>query len=268
MKFLDMFDKLDDIIYKPIELITDWAGEPLRTREHKRKEQSADNELKRDIERKTAKERVASEIKMKDRKIASEIKMKEREREADIEVKKETEVIRIIAEIQEWKKDQEFNRMKAVSEAISKYQKELTQLNVDAVNDIGHMQIELREKAQNLVYEKTIKYKDLQTTATQEAMEDLKRIETDFSDNEVAKKILNKAVEDRLGNIINVAANFLEELNDDIRSINKNITLLAESGHRFIETHLAHFQELGFSDEEIKKLKDAKEVEVKVIDQE
>lgn len=252
-----MFDKLDDIIYKPIELVTDWAREPLKARDHKRKEQSADNELKRDIERKTAEQRVASEI-----------KMKEREREADIEVKKETEVIRIIAEIQEWKKDQEFNRMKAVSEAISKYQKELTQLNVDAVNDIGHMQIELREKAQNLVYEKTIKYKDLQMTSTQEAMEDLKRVETDFSDNEVAKKILNKAIEDRLGNIINVAANFLEELNDDIRSINKNITLLAESGHRFIETHLAHFQELGFSDEEIKKLKDAKEVEVKVIDQE
>ena len=60
MKFLDMFDKLDDIIYKPIELITDWAGEPLRAREHKRKEQSADNELKRDIERKTAEKRVAS----------------------------------------------------------------------------------------------------------------------------------------------------------------------------------------------------------------
>lgn len=252
-----MFDKLDDIIYKPIELITDWAREPIKARDHKRKEQSADNELKRDIERKTA-----------EQKIASKIKMKEREKEADIEVKKETEVVRILTEIQEWKKDQEFNRMKAVSEAISKYQKKLMQLNVNAVNDIGHMQIELREKAQNLVYEKTIKYKDLQRTATKEAMEDLKNVEIDFSDNEAAKKILNEAIEDRLKNIINVAANFLEELNDDIRSINKNITLLAESGHRFVEEHLTHFQDLGFSAEEIKKLKEAGEVEVKVIDQE
>ena len=257
MKFLDMFDKLDDIIYKPIEMMTDWAREPLKAREHKRKEQSADNELERDLR------------KEKERKeVDSDIKIKEAEKRAEIAIKKETEVVRIIAEIEEWKKDQEFNRMKAVSEAISKYQKELTQLNVGAVNAIGTMQIELREKAQNLVYEKTIKYKDLQKTSTQEAMEELKRVETEFSDNEVAKEILNKAIEDRLRNIINVAANFLQELNDDIRSINKNITLLAESGHRFIETHLAHFQALGFSDEEIKKLKDAKEVEAKVIDQE
>ena len=255
MNFLKMFDKLDDIIYKPVELITDWAHEPLKSREHKRREESADRELQREIERKTAEE-----------KIASEIKIKEKAREVDIEIKKETEIIRIIAEIEEWKRDQEFNRMKSVSEAISKYQKELTQLNVDAVNDIGHMQIELREKAQNLVYEKTIKYKDLQTIATQEAMEDLKKVETDFSDNEVAKEILNKAIQDRLGNIITVAANFLKELNDDIRSINSNITLLSERGHRFIETYLAQFQALGFSEEDIKRLKEAEVVEVEVIE--
>lgn len=36
MGFFDMFDKLDDIIYKPIEAITDWAREPLKRWEHKR----------------------------------------------------------------------------------------------------------------------------------------------------------------------------------------------------------------------------------------
>ena len=243
---LKMFDKVDDIFYKPIELITDWASEPLKAREHKRKEQSEENKLK----------------------IASERKMKERKQEADIAIKKETEVVRIIAEIEEWKKDQEFNRMKAVSEAVSKYQKELTQLNVNAANAIGNMQIELREKAQNLVLEKTIKYKQLQDKAWKEASEDLKRIETDFPDNEAAKDILTKAVDARLGNIIDVARNFLNELNDDIRSINKNISLLADSGQKFIERHLTQFQALGFSDEEIKKLKEAKEVEAKVIDEE
>lgn len=254
---LKMFDKVDDIFYKPIELITDWAREPLKAREHKRKEQSEENKSKRDIERS-----------IEEQKTASKIKMEERRQEADIAIKKETEVVRIIAEIEEWKKDQEFNRMKAVSEAVSKYQKELTQLNVNAANAIGNMQIELREKAQNLVLEKTIKYKQLQDRAWKEASEDLKRIETDFPDNEAAKDILTKAVDTRLGNIIDVARNFLNELNDDIRSINKNISLLADSGQRFIERHLTQFQALGFSDEEIKKLKDAKEVEVKVSDEE
>ncbi|MDE2724370.1 MAG: hypothetical protein OXI59_13435 [Gemmatimonadota bacterium] len=257
MNFLNMFDKLDDIIYKPIELITNWASEPLKSREHKRREQSADRELQREIERKTAKQ-----------KITSEIKMKERELEANIEIKKETKVVRIIAELEEWKKDQDFKRMKDVSEAIIKYQKALTQLNVDTANDIGNMQIDLREKAQNLVYEKTIKYKELQDTAMKDAREDLKRIETDFPDNEAAQKILNKAVEDRLENIINVARNFLQELNDDIRSINRNIDLLTDSGQKFIERHLSQFHALGFSDEEIKRLKEAEEVEVEVIEQE
>ena len=257
MNFLNMFDKLDDIIYKPIELITDWAHEPLKSRDHKRKEQSADNELKREIERKTAKQ-----------KIASEIKMKERELEADIEIKKETEVVRIIAELEEWKKDQDFKRMKDVSEAVAKYQKALTQLNVDAANDIGNMQIDLREKAQNLVIEKTQKYEDFKSRATKDAMEDFKRIETDFSDNEVAKKILYKAIEARLAGTIKAAENFIQELNDDISSINKNINLLTQSGQRFIERHLDQFQTLGFSDAEIKRLKEAEEVEVEVIEQE
>ncbi len=251
MNFLGMFDKLDDIIYKPIELITDWAHEPLKAREYQRSEQRAENELKREIERKTAEQRIASEM-----------KMKEREQETDIEIKKETEVVRIIAEIEEWKRDQEFNRMKAVSEAISKYQKELTQLNLDAVNAIGNMQIELREKAQNLVYEKTIKYKELQDMAWKDASEDLKKIEIDFSDNEVARDILTRSVEARLTNIIDVARNFLNELNEDIRSINNNISLLTESGQKFIESHLDQFRTLGFSNAEIKRLKEAEDVEV------
>ena len=257
MSLWKMFDKLDDIVYEPMKLMTDWAREPLKSREHKRREQSADQELQREIQRKTA-----------EQKIASEIKMKERELEANIEIKKETEVVRIIAEIEELKKDQDFKRMKKVSEAIVKYQKALTQLNVDTANDIGNMQIDLREKAQNLVYEKTIKYKELQDAAMKDAMDDLTRIETDFSDNEAAKKILNNAVEDRLENIINVARNFLQELNDDIRSINRNIDLLTDSGQKFIERHLSQFHALGFSDEEIKRLKEAEVVEVEVIEQE
>lgn len=36
MAFLDMFDKIDDIIYKPVEAICDWTKEPLRKWEHER----------------------------------------------------------------------------------------------------------------------------------------------------------------------------------------------------------------------------------------
>ena len=254
MNFLKMFDKLDDIVYAPIKLMADWAHEPLKSREHKRQEQSADNELKREIERKTA-----------EQKISSEIKMKERELEADIEIKKETEVVRIIAELEEWKKDQDFKRMKDVSEAIIKYQKALTQLNSNAAYTIGNMQIDLRKKAADLVAERENKYIELQDKAIKDAMEDLAKIETDFSDNEVAKEILNKAVNTRLTSIFKAADNFITQLADDLRSINKNIDLLTQGGQKFIERHLSQFHALGFSDEDIKRLKEA---EFEVIDQE
>ena len=219
MGFLDMFDKLDDIIYKPIELVTDWAKEPLRRWEDKR-----------NIEKERA--RIDAE---------TQSRIKEKEAEVELAIKKETEIKRILVEIEEFKKDKEFERMKAVSEAIMKYQEVLTRLNVDAINAIGHMQLDLREKAQQLVYDKTIRYKELQDQAIAEAEKDLKRIEDDFQENNIAKDILIKAVDKRLANIIDTAHNFLIELNADIKLLNQSITLLAEQGQRFIESHLEKF---------------------------
>jgi len=68
-----MFDKLDDIIYKPIELVTDWAKEPLRRWEHKR-----------NIEQERA--RIDAEI---------QNRIKEKEAEVDLVIKKKTEIRRI-----------------------------------------------------------------------------------------------------------------------------------------------------------------------------
>lgn len=228
------FDKLDDIIYEPIKMVTDWAREPLKRSEHKRSLEKMERE----------------------KRIESEIRMEEESQKTELEIKKETEKVRIITEIEEWKKDQEFSRMQKVSESIIKFQSELTKINVDAINEIGNMQLELREKAQNLVYSKTIKYKELQDTAMKDAMVELKKIDDEFGDNEIAKNILIKAVDARLSNIIDTAHNFLLELNNDIRSLNKNIDLLTSSGQKFIERHLDQFNALGFAQESIKKLKD------------
>lgn len=89
----------------------------------------------------------------------------------------------------------------------------------------------------------------------QEAMKDLMRIEKEFGDNELSKKILINAVDQRLANIINTAHNFLLELNSDIKLLNQNIDILTSSGQKFIERHLSQFHSLGFSKEEIKKLR-------------
>jgi hypothetical protein len=120
---------------------------------------------------------------------------------------------------------------------------------------IGNIQLGLRKQAQDLVYERTIKYKELQDSAMQEAMQDLKRIESEFGDNELSKKILINAVDKRLANIIDTAHNFLLELNSDIKLLNQNIDILTSSGQQFIERHLSQFHSLGFSKEEIKQLR-------------
>ena len=131
--------------------------------------------------------------------------------------------------------------MKKTTEAIMNYQEQLTKLNVNAINAIGYMQLELRERAQKLVYEKTIQYKELQDIAMTDAIGDLQKIEDQFSDNDRAKDILTNAVDKKLANIIDTANNFLLELNRDIRSLNEGISLLAEKGQTFIENHLDRF---------------------------
>lgn len=234
MGLLDMFDKLDDIVYEPIKLLTDWAREPLRIWEDKRKR-------KREIEK---------------MKVEAENRIKERRAEVELEIKKETEIKKILVEIEEFKKDKEFERMKAVSEAIIKYKETLTKINIEAIEAIGNMQLDLRNKAQQLVYEKTVKYKELQDLAIKEAEEDLKRIEKDFSNNETARKILINAIDRRLANIIDTAHNFLIELNSDIKLINQNISLLTERSQNFIENHLQHFHitSIANANEELKRI--------------
>lgn len=230
MKLISALGKLGDIVVKPIELITDWGKEPLKKWEHERS-----------VEKERAKLNAESQNRIREMETVASIKTKEKELETNLAIKKETEIKRIFVEIDEFQKDKELQRMVAVTEAIMKYKQELTKLNVNAINAIGNMQLDLREKAQELVYEKTVKYKSLQDQAIKEAVDDLKRIDEDFSENEVAKEILIKAVDRRLANIIDTAHNFLLELNSDIKLLNQSINFLTEHGQSFIESHLEKF---------------------------
>lgn len=235
--------KFADIVLKPIELITDWGREPLKKRDHER-----------EIERDHARLNTKSQNKIKEMETELDIKAREKELDVNFSIKKETEVKRIFIELEELKKDKELQRMVAVSEAIMKYQQELTKLNVNAINAIGNMQLDLRDKAQQLVYDKTVKYKVLQDQAINEAANDIKRIYNDFTDNDVAKDILIRAVDKRLANIIDTAHNFLLELNADIKLLNQSINILTEHGQTFIESHLEKFHVVGPAMDAVKQI--------------
>ncbi len=230
MTWFDVFDKLDDIIFEPIKLVTDWAREPLKSRDHSR-----------NLEREERAQRLAADIVKEDKILDAKLADQSKKNDAELEIRKKTEVQRILTEIETLKKDKDFERMQAVSDAIMKYQEKLTQLNISAISAIGNMQLDLRKKAQELVYEKTINYKELQDSAHKQAFLEMQRIEESFPDNEAAKAILYRSVDQRLASIIITAQKFLEELNNDIAVLNQSINLLTAQGQSFIESHLEKF---------------------------
>jgi len=235
--FTDAIVKIGRFITRPIEIITetinDWAHEPLKRWEHQRSEQSKDNDVRRQIDIDTA--RIRTETKLR---------MEETEHNTNLEIKRATEIVRITKEIEEWQKDKQFERMKSVTEAIMVYQEKLTQININAIAAIGNMELSLREKAHNLIIDKTRKYKELQDIAIEQAAEKFQMIESQFGDNEKASNILYSAVDASLGNIIKNASNFMDELNEDIKMLNSNIDILAKNGQKFIEDHLQQFKTL------------------------
>lgn len=228
-------------VSKPIEVLCDWASEPLKQRSHERTESAQDSAHQRNISTLTAQSRSVHEFKTKEMELEHRLRSEEKVLEVDLEVRRVREIEMAVAEIQEWKKEKEFERMERTTAAIALYLEQLTKLNVETINAIGHMQLELKERAQQLVYEKTIQYKELQDTAIEEAMNDFLRIEEKFSGNERATDILIRAVDTKMGNIITTSTRFLEELNRDIVNLNESIDRLTNQGQKFIENHLERF---------------------------
>lgn len=219
--------KLGDVLLSPVNMLCSWAEEPLKRAEIERQEDAKDNDVRRDIERQIGVEKGLSELK----------------------IRSETEVVRIISEIEELKKDKEFERMKAVSNAMMDYQKELTRINVEAVEAIGSMRIDLQRKAYELIHEKTQQYAQLQDKAINQAQDQLDRIDNNSNMSEKSKNIISNAVDEKLTGIIRNATRFIEQLNDDMQLIGKDINLITSSGQKFIQRHLEQFQLIGFSEQ-------------------
>lgn len=128
---MGVFDKLVSIVHRPIELIAEWASEPLKKAA-----------LEREVDAARKKGLAQAEI---DKIILTY--------QHELRIKQETEIARIYMELEQLKKDKELSRQKEVSDAIMEYQKQLTRMNINAVNAIGNMQLDLRARAQALMQE-------------------------------------------------------------------------------------------------------------------
>lgn len=144
MAVLDMFDKLDDIIYKPVETVCDWIKEPLRTFEHRREMKRQQMNIEA-TERANAAARAhelnlsrqAAENDAAQKRLDQELIEEERESiRADLEAraKIDADIRRWNTEIDQMILEQEDARRDRLVECIKRYQ-------IDLANEIGRAHV-------------------------------------------------------------------------------------------------------------------------------
>lgn len=220
MGFLDMFDKLDDIIYKPVQAICDWVEEPLKKWEHGREMDSyaQDAQAKEDMYR-----------------LEAQIEMERKQQETELLAQSK----KWDAEIEEMIAEQEDARRDKLVEALKNYQIQLATASRDIVNSIGEMSLELRSKANDLVLEKTQAYRRIQQEAKAQSMQEMKEAKDDFfeSDPETYHILINDIMQERR-TMVDTAAKCIVELSEDLARLNANTDILMRQGMAAIEGYL------------------------------
>lgn len=249
MAVLDMFDKLDDIIYKPVETVCDWIKEPLRAFEHRREMKRQQMNIEA-TERANAAARAhelnlsrqAAENDAAQKRLDQELIEEERESiRADLEAraKIDTDIRRWNAEIDQMILEQEDARRDRLVECIKRYQIDLGNATTDIVENIGMMSLELREKANELVQQKTESYIEMQKKAETAAMERLEEIDVRFANNERVRIRMEDSVIDNMNAIIDHANELMKEIAADFKRLNQNTDDLMRMGmentNRFLQ---------------------------------
>lgn len=220
MSVFDMFDKLDDIVYKPVEAVCDWIKEPLRKWEHARNMDS--NKL--DIQREKEMQELEAKL--------------EREREdhaAELQFRRENWDVEIRAMIAE----QEDARRDKLVEAIKNYQIQLADATRDIVESIGKMSIDLRVRANDMVQEKTRAYMKIQDDVRMQSRKELKEVKDEFFENDPdTYRILVEDILQERRTMINTAGKFITELSEDLKRLNRNTDVLMQQGMEAIGSYL------------------------------
>ena len=220
MSIGDIFDKLDDIIYKPVEAVCQWIQEPLRSFEQKRQMKAAQNQAD-----------IAAEARRQEAELEGMKKRQAAELEAD-QRRWNAEINAMIAEQEDARRDK-------LVESIKRYQIELASASRDIVNSIGLMSLELRSKANDLVLEKTNSYLEVQDQAKKQSLEELQQVKEMFfeTDPETYRILVNDIMNERR-TIIDAAGKFIVELSEDLKRLNQNSDDLMRMGMETVTEYL------------------------------
>lgn len=212
MALLDMFDKLDDIVFEPVKAISDWIHEPLRRMEHKRDMQAEEHASDLRIQQMREEEALEEQR----NRAAAELEADQRKWNAEIDA--------VIAEQEDARRDR-------LVEAIKHYQIELANATRDIVESIGLMSLELRRRANDLVLEKTREYTALQDKAKAQSMAELQEAREMFAETDPETyRILVSDIMSERRSMIETAGKFIAELSADLKRLNQNSDLLMQKG--------------------------------------
>ena len=146
LDFFGMFDKVDDIIYEPIKMVCDALRQPL-------KQMDAKNERKK-------------------MELNSQLDKEMQQMGLDLEVQRKREN----AEIDKMIADSKLERDEETLAVIEEYQKNMGSVAVEIGKAIGEMSIDLQAKAQDMVIEKSKRFRKEQVETLNEATQGIKEI--------------------------------------------------------------------------------------------
>ncbi|MDO5296224.1 MAG: hypothetical protein Q4F00_06215 [bacterium] len=199
---LEMFDKLDDIVYEPIKLVCAALRQPLKNMEAKRDAQIA-------RENKEHEARLAREAE----EFALEMELRKKQSQAELESQ--------IA-------NDQLTRNVRIAEEVKKYQIEMANAASELTNSIGQMQFSLREKAHTMCLNKTKEYEALQREATKQMMADMKEIRENFPEDCPERAIMLDVVKEQRQIILDSAKDFIVMLKNDMGQLLQHFNTLAE----------------------------------------
>jgi len=233
-RIFGMFDKLDDIIFVPVNLICDVLRQPLRERNAKHDRSML--ELQHHINSMQAELDMVKKNKeeqIRENQIAFDIEMHSRQDEQDVNMR------RFNLELTELISQNELKYQAQSIEALKKYQHDLGEASVILADSIGQMSIALMDHAHRLAEERTKAYLNLQNEAYESAVCRLADLEARFPDGSRAREILENSVEKQLIGIIDNADQFIKTMSNDITSLSNNINQITSQAMDNIDRYLA-----------------------------
>ncbi|MBR4903889.1 MAG: hypothetical protein IKZ53_04395 [Selenomonadaceae bacterium] len=165
-----------------------------------------------------------------------------RQEEAEFMQKLELDRQKFNAELDDMIADKEIERSKKILDAIKEYQITMAESSKSINESLGKMTIELRRQAHDLMEEKKKTYQQMQKDATNNAMEQLKIIRSEFPESSMEYQIMGEAVRAQLVGIVESSNSFMKMIDADFAKMTDNLDMIsrnaAENTNQYISLTL------------------------------